>query len=109
LIHEESTEQWDRWLDLAGVAAPPPLRGTRLWHAHLAIEAARLGQGVAIANDLLAEEDLTTGTLVEVVPSSVRFGGYHFVAIASRWTDPAMVTLRGWLREVFAPALGTGA
>jgi len=49
LIHEESTEQWERWFQLAGHAAPVVLRGQRLWHAHLAIEAARVGQGVALA------------------------------------------------------------
>ena len=43
----------------------PPLRGPRLWHAHLAIEAARLGQGIALANRFLVEEDLTADRLVE--------------------------------------------
>lgn len=98
LIHEESTDQWDRWLNLAGMEAPPPLHGPRLWHAHLAIEAARLSQGVALANELLVEDDLKTGALVEAIPSDVRLCGYYLAAAAARWDEPAIVTLRSWLQ-----------
>jgi DNA-binding transcriptional LysR family regulator len=100
LIHEESTDQWDRWLNLAGIEAPPLLHGPRLWHAHLAIEAARLGQGVALANELLVEDDLKTGALVELGPSDVRLCGYYLVTAAARWEDPAIATLRDWLRDL---------
>ena len=102
LIHEESTEQWERWLRLAGVADLPPLRGPRLWHAHLAIEAAHLGQGVALANAVQAGEDLATGALVEMVPSDIRLGGYYFLSAASRWDRPDLVLLRDWLRRLLA-------
>lgn len=102
LIHEESTDQWERWFGLAGMSALPSLSGPRLWHAHLAIEAARLGQGVALANDLLVEEDLKTGALIEVVPSNIRFWGYYLRAPAERWNEPHMVALRGWLQG-FSP------
>ncbi len=103
LIHEESTDQWERWFNLAGISDLPLLSGPRLWHAHLAIEAARLGQGVALANDLLVEDDLKSGALVEVVPSEVRFWGYYLRAPAERWNEPYMVALRGWLQGL-APA-----
>jgi DNA-binding transcriptional LysR family regulator len=100
LIHEESTDQWEQWLGLSGIDALPPLHGPRLWHAHLAIEAARLGQGVALANELLVEDELKSGSLVEVLSSNIRFGGYHFVTAASRWNEPYMQTLRDWLHEL---------
>jgi DNA-binding transcriptional LysR family regulator len=109
LIHEESTEQWERWLHKAGVAELPPLRGPRLWHAHLAIEAARLGQGVALANAVLAGEDLASGGLVEMVPSDLRLGGYYFLSEAARWDEPGLATLRDWLRDLFATPNGNGA
>jgi len=104
LIHEESTEQWERWFELAGVFDLPPLRGQRLWHAHLAIEAARLGQGVALANDVLVADDLRSGVLVEVIPSSVYMETYQLVALKQRWDDPAIVALRDWLKRVLACA-----
>lgn len=97
LIHEESTHQWERWFARAGVTAVPPLRGSRLWHAHLAVEAACLGQGIALANRFLVEEDLKTGRLVEIVPSDVRLGGYYLIAPAGHWRDPSILTLRNWL------------
>lgn len=102
LIHEESTMQWTRWFELAGLDDLPPLRGQRLWHAHLAIEAARLGQGVALANDVLVEEDLRSGALVEVITSSVYMETYQLVALKERWDDPAIVALRNWLKQVLA-------
>jgi DNA-binding transcriptional LysR family regulator len=102
LIHEESTEQWQRWFALAGFEEIPPLRGQRLWHAHLAIEAARFGQGVALANELLVEEDLRSGALVEVVPSRIYMEAYQLVALKERWEDPPIVALRLWLKKVLA-------
>ncbi|MBO4221046.1 MULTISPECIES: LysR substrate-binding domain-containing protein [Bradyrhizobium] len=105
LIHEESTEQWERWFRLAGLVDLPQLGGQRLWHAHLAIEAARLGQGVAIANDVLVEDDLRTGALVELLSTSVYMGTYQLVALKERWRDPAIVALRNWLQNVLASAL----
>jgi len=102
LIHEESTEQWERWFALAGVADLPPLRGQRLWHAHLAIEAARLGQGVALANDVLVADDLSSGTLVEVMTSSVYMGTYQLVALKERWSEPVITALRDWLKQALA-------
>jgi DNA-binding transcriptional LysR family regulator len=109
LIHEDSTDQWGHWLALAGIDAPPALSGPRLWHAHLAIEAARLGQGVALANEMLVEEDLKTGALIEVLPSDIRLGGYYLVAPSARWEEPTMVALREWLRELSPGAENTGA
>lgn len=108
LIHEDSTDQWGRWLDLAGIEAPQALSGPRLWHAHLAIEAARLGQGVALANEMLVEDDLNSGALIEVVPSDIRLCGYYLVAAAPRWDEPTMVALRAWLHELSICAEGTG-
>jgi LysR family glycine cleavage system transcriptional activator len=103
LIHEESTAQWESWFQKRGLATVPPLRGPRLWHAHLAIEAARLGQGVALANSLLVEDDLATGRLVEMVPSDVVLGGYYLVGPTAHWRDPSIVALRAWLKSVLQP------
>ena len=109
LVHEESTEQWEEWLHSTGIASVPPLRGPRLWHAHLAVEAARLGQGIALANRFLVEEDLAAGRLVEAVPSDVRLGGYYLVVPAGRWRDPAVAVLRVWVKDILSEGSGTDA
>ncbi|TCT05663.1 LysR substrate-binding domain-containing protein [Aquabacter spiritensis] len=101
LIHEESTAQWAAWLAAAGHAPHTPLHGPCLWHAHLAAEAARLGQGVALTNGILAAEELHAGTLLELCTSDVTMGGYYLVALAARDRDPALRALRGWLADIF--------
>jgi DNA-binding transcriptional LysR family regulator len=92
-----------------GIMTLPSLRGPRLWHAHLAIEAARLGQGIALANRFLVQEDLAAGRLAEVIPSNVRLGGYYLIAPAGQWRDPSILALRIWLKSVLSENRATAA
>jgi len=100
LLHEEHEEQWRAWLRLNGVAAPARIGGPLLWHAHLAIAAARRGRGIALASDYLVARDLKQGALVEVeIPDTrqVELGTYAFVTREDRWSSPAIATLRRFL------------
>jgi DNA-binding transcriptional LysR family regulator len=101
LIHERSTRQWENWFDHAGITEPPRLRGPRLWHGHLAVEAALLGQGVALVSDLMAGELLLRGELEEMVPTNIRMGGYYFITQARRWNENSIAALRKWLLQTF--------
>lgn len=104
LLHGRSTQQWENWFEHAGITDVPRLRGPRLWHGHLAVDAAILGMGVALVSDLMAGELVARGDLVEMVPTDVYLGGYYFVALARRWNDPAIAALRNWLYQTFCPA-----
>lgn len=104
LLHEESFDQWVDWFQAVGLTELPPLNGPRLWHAHLTLEAARLGQGVAIANELLVKKDVADGSLIEVFPSEVRLGAYYFVAAESRWSEPGIVAVREYLKGTLQPS-----
>ncbi len=103
LLHEEHHEQWRAWLAQNGVATGArALTGPLLWHAHLAIAAARQGRGLALANRYLVGQDLARGALVELaVPGTrpVAVGSYWFVARADRWTSPSIAALRAFLRR----------
>lgn len=99
LIHEYSTHYWEQWFEYSGIVTPHLLKGIRLWHSDLAIEAARLGQGVALANSLLVAGDLEEGRLVDLSPVEVRLGGYYVVTQARRWRDPEIMILRRWLKD----------
>lgn len=104
LLHEEHHEQWRAWFASQGVVLGPdqPLPGQLMWHAHLAIAAARQGRGLALANRFLVQSDLESGDLVEVlVPgaSPAVVGGYCFVTREDRWSNPAIARLRAFLRE----------
>jgi LysR family glycine cleavage system transcriptional activator len=104
LIHEESREQWRMWLALAGLDPVPPLEGPRLWYANVAIEAALMGQGVALVNPVQVGPEIVDGRLVELLSSDIRFGAYVFQAGAERWGEAALVKLRRWLKAELAEA-----
>jgi len=97
LLHEQSSEWWTKWFQANGIHATPKLQGDRLGHSHVAIEAAALGQGVALANEIMAESGLRTGRLVEVVPTNTHFGSYYFYAAKDRWWQPTISWFRDWL------------
>jgi DNA-binding transcriptional LysR family regulator len=97
LIHEESERQWRSWLVAAGVDPPAAFSGLRLSHAHLAIEAAKRGQGVAIANELLAGDDIASGDLVEIGRTDIHLAPYTLAARADRWSQNAVERFRTWI------------
>lgn len=97
LLHEDSHEQWRRWFRKIGIPAPEPLKGPRLWHAHMALEAAKHGQGVALGNDLICGEDVAAGRLVEIGTTNVALEPYVFITRRDRWDEPALVRFRRWL------------
>ncbi|HYH20292.1 MAG TPA: LysR substrate-binding domain-containing protein [Azospirillum sp.] len=102
LIHEESHRQWLDWFAAAGVPLPERLRGPRLWHAHLAVEAAKLGQGVALANELIAATEIAAGELTEIGATNVVLNPYVFVTRRDRWNEPAISRFRRWLLRQFS-------
>ncbi len=110
LLHEESEAHWRSWFAACGVVCPPSLPGPRLWQAPLAIEAARHGQGVALANPFLLGDDLAMGRLEPVLDKNlggrVPLGFYAFTARADRWQSPSVAELRRWLLGEIAKTLG---
>lgn len=109
LIHEDSTEQWRQWFSAAGYMPTDTLHGSHLWHAHLATEAARLGQGVALTNEILTADEIHSGALVEIVPSNVTLGAYYLVSLAEHDHNAALSALKQWLADIFVPAGTIGA
>jgi DNA-binding transcriptional LysR family regulator len=109
LLHEESPDQWGAWFTAHGIDISAPLPGPRLWHAHLTIDAARRGQGVALANPFLLGDDLATGRLVPLFKEAdngctVQLGAYAFAARADRWQSAAVTRFRRWLKTATAAA-----
>ena len=94
------------WLSQQGVRVGADLPGDRLWHAHLSLEAALKGQGVALSNPLLWGDAIDTGKLVVIQPTlgllqPVKLGRYVFVAREDRWRAPAVARFREWLAAEF--------
>jgi LysR family glycine cleavage system transcriptional activator len=104
LLHEDGDQQWREWFQAHGVDPPARLRGPQLWHAHLTLEAARAGQGIALSNKFLVGNDVLTGKLVPVLPQDtsrqVTLGAYVLSARADQWNTPGVSRFRRWLGSV---------
>lgn len=101
LIHEESAQHWLTWFAAWGVACPDNLPGPRLWYTHVAIEAARQGQGIALANQFHVASELASGSIVPLLDPGqfppVTLGSYVFLARADRWHRREVAQFRDWL------------
>ena len=97
LIHTESSSEWEDWFQKCGVRIASPLPGPRLWNMYLATEAAKLGQGIALANETVVKGEIGAGTLVEICQSAIKFHRYLLVASQSRWEDPEIKAFRDWI------------
>ncbi len=106
LVHEETHEHWRLWLTRAGVAVNEPPHGPRYWNAALAIDAARMGQGVALANRFIVADELKAGQLVELLATDVVIHPYMFMVREERWDEPVIAGFREWLTTKIAAAAG---
>jgi len=90
--------QWRNWMDVAGVADVDGVRGPKFQSTPLALEAAKSGLGVAIANREFVEDHIRQGTLVapfEVeVPSE---SGYYLVYPDNHAGEPKVQAFSEWL------------
>lgn len=114
LLHDESEGRqggWREWLVAAGGAAFDWERGTTFTDAHLMLEAAAGGQGVALARSALAEGDLASGRLVRPFAVSVPARShYYFVCPKAALRRPEVRALRDFLlREVARPPVRRAA
>jgi DNA-binding transcriptional LysR family regulator len=113
LVHEGEGEEWASWLAAQGVATTALSRPVaRFVQAHLALMAARSGQGIALANRFLVEDDLARGTLCALPTGQepwqpVQLGAYYFRSNRLRWMDPTVVRFRRWLKSAIGPDSGS--
>lgn len=100
LIHDDVLRRhpgrvgWKRWLEAAGVDFGRSRRGPRYSHAHLALEAALAGQGVALARGVLVARDLAAGRLVAPLSLLLESGLAYWVITARGERRPSVLDLR---------------
>lgn len=100
LLHDASTEEWQRWLKLAGVDGVK-MTGPIFSHSAMVQQAAIHGQGVALGHNVLSQADIQAGRLVRpfniILPSEY---GYDVVC-PQPWSDrPKICAFRDWLLAV---------
>ena len=64
LLHDLSREAWKNWLKSVGVAGVNVNQGPVFSHSMLVLQAAALGQGIALGNTILARPELDAGRLI---------------------------------------------
>lgn len=99
LLHEDSTEDWKRWLKKAEITGIDLTHGTIFSHTVMVLQAAIHGQGVAIGYSILAQQEIDSGRLVcpfdITIPS---INSYDFACPEGHQEKPKISAFRDWLK-----------
>lgn len=94
---------WPEWFAHAGLEHPDPTRGTRFSHAHLALDAATAGHGVALGRRALTIAARRSGLLVtpfaDALPSRLT---YWFLTPHVPRRPDAVARLYAWIAQALA-------
>jgi DNA-binding transcriptional LysR family regulator len=101
LIHvDTASEDWQAWLDGAGVRDIDAAGGVRFDTIQLALEAATTGMGVAIGRRPLVNRELFDGTLVEAgAPTVDAKTAYWLVSAEGTDERPDLQAFKRWLLQ----------
>ena len=99
LLHDRSILEWDEYLRMCSMSFDPRLLSGPLFTENsLCLDAAVLGQGVAMGDDFLAASHLAAGRLIRPFPQSmVSKNAYYFIASPDVSTHPLLLAFRDWL------------
>lgn len=90
--------KWDVWFKLVGINTDVLHEGVRFADTNMTIEAALLGQGIALARSGHVEKEIDDGSLVRLFdvpfPSPA---AYYFVCPRGIETQPHIMKFRSWL------------
>lgn len=100
LIHDVHRQDWRLWLEAMGVAGIDVQRGPVFTDSNGAIEAAKAGDGVALARPSLVAREISERRLVAPFSRGVATGlAYYIVYPPGALDRPAVTALRLWLTE----------
>lgn len=99
LLHEDGGGNWKRWLASAGADIRDLGHGTHLWGAHLTLEAAAAGFGVALGDRIVCAQDFARGNLVRLFDAEVPAPqAYYLVCAAHRVDEPRILLFCDWIQ-----------
>ncbi|MBB3660918.1 LysR family glycine cleavage system transcriptional activator [Rhizobium sp. BK650] len=101
LLHEENRDAWSRWFEAAGIAMPEAARGPVYADDGLVLQAALRGQGVALLDEVFAEEEIRAGRLRQLFDLTVANGAYWLVARNFDRLPPPAADFARWVTESF--------
>jgi LysR family glycine cleavage system transcriptional activator len=103
-------DPWKPWFEAAGLPWPEPRKGLILEDSSLLLQAAAVGQGIALIRSSLAYNDLLAGRVVRLFDVSIPCPWLlYFVCAPGKLETPKVQAFRNWLlpemavfREVLA-------
>ncbi len=102
LLHEYTSETWLRWFAAAGVPDPDLHRSIFFDSAHLSLQAARSGYGVAMGDTHTVAVDLKEGRLVRLFSTAVpAMHPYYLVTPPLERMKPIIQALEFWIVDCF--------
>jgi len=105
LLHCVPADAWPRWLQASGADRKNAHRGQTFDTLELALTAATRGQGVAIGDLNLVQENIRDGVLVAPFSQTIERGlSYFLVYPIERAQQPKIRMLREWLLDMVAKA-----
>ena len=100
LLHEVSTEDWERWLVKADVEGIDLSHGTVFSHTVMLLQAAIHGQGVAIGYSVLAQQEIDSGRLVTPFDITIHsVNSYDIACPEDNQNKPKIAAFRDWLKS----------
>jgi LysR family transcriptional regulator, glycine cleavage system transcriptional activator len=102
LLHEVSADYWRQWFVANGVTSIAALKGPRLWHLSSVLDAAKNGQGVALAPEIVVRGDIREGHLQRLGGADVRIGSYHLYTKKEAVISRSLAKLRQWIVSEFS-------
>lgn len=101
LLRSYRPQDWQAWLAAAG-AGSITARGALFDSSTLMVQAALLGQGVALAPPCMFERELRQGGLVQPFALEVEVGAYWLTRLLSKEPTAGMQAFRAWLLATVA-------
>lgn len=100
LIHEEGPIGWADWLAHTGIEAGKVWKGTNFSDSDIALAAAELGQGVALASLFLAGDALAAGILVQPFVEAIDSSrAWYALSSPERLKDGDVRDVWSWLGQ----------
>ncbi|NZD50267.1 LysR substrate-binding domain-containing protein [Rhizobium leguminosarum] len=97
LLHEENRDVWSRWFEAADVAMPQTARGPIYADGGLVMQAVLRGQGVALMDEIFAEEEIKAGRLLRLFDLAIPHGAYWLVARSFKRLGPPASLFVRWI------------
>lgn len=100
LLHDFSREGWQQWIKHFNVPGVTVNQGPIFSHSMLVLQAAALGQGIALADSLLARPEIDSGRLVcPFEEKLISKSAYYMVCHPSQAEQGKIVAFRQWLLQ----------